>query len=180
MPIHSFKLTVVSVSLLQTNKRNCSRTEQISRHSPTIPASDADFVQSAQEEESSLDQTTKGIDREPSRFRAFRPGLERVQRDLHDSRQPGITRQDLESTKEPREYNEFRTIRVNYPRIQRNCRYPLEEKTIPKSARSRSSLDTRIPCNSHWVLYSSGFFVIRAICSYYKYIYCTIGAREFF
>ena len=80
-----------------------------------IPESDADFVQSAQEEESSLDQTTKGIDREPSRFRAFRPGLERVQRDLHDSQQPGITRQDLESTKEPREYNEFRTIRVNYP-----------------------------------------------------------------
>ena len=156
------------------------QTEQISRHSPTIPASDADFVQSAQEEESSLDQTTKGIDREPSRFRAFCPGLERVQRDLHDSRQPGITRQDLESTKEPREYNEFRTIRVNYPRIQRNCRYPLEEKTIPKSAGSRSSLERRIPCNSRWVLYSSGFFVIRAICSYHKYIYCTIGAREFF
>ena len=138
------------VSLLQTNKRNYSRTEQISRHSPTIPVSDADFVQSAQEEESSLDQTTKGIDREPSRFRAFRPGLERVQRDLHDLRQPRITRQNLESTKEPREYNEFRTIHVNYPRIQRNCRHPLEEKTIPKSAGSRSSLEMRIPCNSHW------------------------------
>ena len=82
-----------------------------------IPASDADFVQSAQEEESSLDQTTRGIDREPNRFRAFHPGLERVQRDLRDSRQPGITRQDLESTKEPCEYNEFRAIRVIYPRI---------------------------------------------------------------
>ena len=140
--------------------------------------SDTDFVQSAQEEESSLDQTTKGIDREPSRFHAFRPGLERVQRDLHDSRQPGITRQGLESTKEPREYNKFRTIRVNYPRIQRNCHYPLEDKMIPKSA--GSSLETRIPCNSRWVLYSSGFFVIRTICSYRKYIYCTIGAREFF
>ena len=77
-------------------------------------------MQSTQEEESSLDQTTRGIDREPSRFRTFRPGLERVQRDLRDSRQPGITRQDLESTKEPREYNEFRAIRVIYPRIQRN------------------------------------------------------------
>ena len=85
-----------------------------------IPASDADFVQSAQEEESSLDQTTRRIDREPSRFRAFCPGLERVQRDLHDSRQPRITRQDLESTKEPREYNKFRAIRIIYPRIQRN------------------------------------------------------------
>ena len=99
-----------------------------------IPASDADFVQSAQEEESSLDQT-RGIDREPSRFRAFRPGLERVQRNLCDSRQPRATRQDLESTKEPREYNEFHTIRVIYPRIQQNFRYPLEEKMIPKSAR---------------------------------------------
>ena len=137
-------------------------------------------MQSEQEEESSLDQTTKGIDREPSRFRAFRPGLEQVQRDLHDSRQPGITRQVLESTKEPREYNEFRTIRVNYPRIQRNCRYPLEEKTIPKSAGSRSSLEMRIPCNSRWVLYSSGFFVIRAICSYRKYLYCTIWCKRIF
>ena len=136
--------------------------------------SDADFVQSAQEEGSSLDQTTKGIDREPSRFCAFRPGLEQVQRDLHDSQQPGITRQDLESTKEPREYNEFRAIRVIYPRIQRNCLYPLEEKTIPKSAGSRPSLKTRIQCNLRWVLYSSGFCVIRAICSHRKYIYCTI------
>ena len=63
---------------------------------------------------------TRGIDREPSRFRAFRPGLERVQRGLRDSRQPGTTRQDLESTKEPREYNEFCAIRQIYPRIQRN------------------------------------------------------------
>ena len=85
-----------------------------------IPASDADFVQSTQEEESSLNQTTRGIDRKPSRFRAFRPGLERVQRDLRDSRQPGTTRQDLESTKEPRECNEFRAIRQIHPRIQRN------------------------------------------------------------
>ena len=145
-----------------------------------IPASDADFVQSAQEEESSLDQTTRGIDREPSRFRAFCPGLERVQPDLHDSRQPGITRQELESTKEPREYNEFRTIHVIYTRIQRNCRYPLEEKTIPKSAGSRSSLETRIPCNSRWVLYSSGFCVIRAIFSHRKYIYCTIWCKRIF
>ena len=136
--------------------------------------SDADFVQSAQEEESSLDQTTKGIDRKPSRFHTFRPGLERVQRDVHNSRQPGITRQDLESTKEPRKYNEFRAIRVIYPRMQQNCRYPLEEKTIPNSPGSRSSLETRILCNSRWVLYSSGFCVIHAIYSHRKYTYCTI------
>ena len=72
-------------------------------------------MRSAQEEESSLDQTTKGTDRELSRFRAFRPGLERVQRDLRDSRQPGTTRQDLESTKEPRECSEFRIIRQVHP-----------------------------------------------------------------
>ena len=142
--------------------------------------SDADFVQSEQEEESSLDQTTKGIDRKPSRFRAFCPGLERVQRDLHDSQQPGITRQDLESTKEPREYNEFRTIHVNYPRIQRNCRYPLEEKMIPKSAGSRSSLEMRIPRNSRLGIVIER--IPRDPCNFLhrKYIYCTIGAREFF
>ena len=145
-----------------------------------IPASDADFVQSAQEEESSLDQTTRGIDCKPSRFRTFRPGLERVQPDLHDSRQPGITRQDLQSMKEPREYNEIRTIRVIYPRIQRNCHYPLEEKTIPKSAGSRSSLEMRIPCNLRWVLYSSRFCMIRAICSHRKYTYCTIWCKRIF
>ena len=83
--LFTFKLTVVLVSLFQTNKGNCSRTEQISRHSPTTSASDADFVQSTQEEESSLDQTTREIDHEPSRFRTFRPGLERVQRNLRDS-----------------------------------------------------------------------------------------------
>ena len=116
VPIH-FKLTVVLVSLLQTNKRNCSRTEQISRHSPTIPASDADFVQSAQEEESSLDQTTREIDREPSRFRTFCPGLERVQRNLRDSPQPRATRQDLEPMRESHEYSELRAIRLVYPRI---------------------------------------------------------------
>ena len=114
--LFTFKLTVVLVSLLQTNKGNCSRTEQISRHSPTTSASDADFVQSAQEEESSLDQTRE-IDSEPSRFRTFRPGLERVQRNLRDSPQPRAMRQDLEPARESHEYSEFRAIRVVYPRI---------------------------------------------------------------
>ena len=136
-------------------------------------------MQSAQEEESSLDQTTRGIDREPSRFRAFRPGLERVQLDLRDSRQPGTTRQDLESTKEPRECSEFCAIHQIHPRIQRNWRHPLEGKTIPKSTGSRASLATRIPYNSRWVLYSSGFRVIRAV-SYHKYIYCTIWCKIIF
>ena len=93
--------------------------------------SDADFVQSAQEEESSLDQTTKGIDREPSRFRTFRPGLVRVQRNLRDSRQSGTTRQDLKSTKDhanvanftpfakfTRKYSEIGVIRWKERRFQ--------------------------------------------------------------
>ena len=74
----------------------------------------------------------RGIDREPSRFRTFRPGLARVQRDLRDSRQPGTTRQDLESTKEPHKCSEFHAIRQIHPRIQQNWRHPLEGKTIPK------------------------------------------------
>ena len=115
-----------------------------------IPASDADFVQSAQEEESSLDQTMRGIDRELSRFRTFCPGPARVQRDLRDSRQPGTTRQDLESTKEPCECSEFRAICQIHPRIQRNWHHPLEGKTIPKPTGSRASLATRIPYNSRW------------------------------
>ena len=115
--LFTFKLTVVLVSLFQTNRRNCSRTEQISRHSPTTFASDADFGQFAQEEESSLDQTTREIDREPSRFRTFRPGLERVQRNLRDSPQPRATRQDLEPARGSREHSKFRAIRVVYPQI---------------------------------------------------------------
>ena len=88
-------------------------------------------MQSAQEEESSLDQPAKGIDREPSRFRTFRPGLARVQRNLRDSRQPGTTRQDLESmedhanvanfapfTKLTREYSEIGVIRWKERRFQ--------------------------------------------------------------
>ena len=128
-----------------------------------IPASDADFVQSGQEEESSLDQTTRGIHREPSRFHAFRPGLERVQLDLRNSRQPETTRQDLESMKEPHECSEFCDICQIHPRIQRNWHHPLEGKTIPKSTGSRASLATRIPYNLHWVLYSSRFRVIRTV-----------------
>ena len=56
-----------------------------------------------------------------------------------------MTRQDLESTKEPRECSEFRAICQIHPRIQRNWHHPLEGKTIPKSTRSRASLATRIP-----------------------------------
>ena len=145
-------------------------------------------MRSAQEEESSLDQTTKGIDREPSRFRAFRPDLERVQRNLRNSRQPGTTGQDLESTKEPHECSKFHVIRQVHLRIWQNWHHPLEGKTIPKSAGSRASLETRIQYNSRWVLYFSGFRVIRAVffisqihlLSYHKYVYYTIWCKRIF
>ena len=142
-----------------------------------IPTSDADFVQSAQEEESSLDQTMRGIDREPSRFRAFRPGLERVQRYLRDLRQPGTTRQDLESTKEPREYNEFRAIHQIYLRIQRNWRYPLEEKRIPKSTRRVRKREFRAIRAGYCILVDSArstqfFYIVNTFIVQF-------GAREF-
>ena len=48
---------VLSQSFVATTKgKNCLGTEQISCHSPAGSANDANFVQSAQEEESSLDQ----------------------------------------------------------------------------------------------------------------------------
>ena len=61
---------VLSQSFVATTKgTNCSRTEQILRHSPTVPASDADFVQSARKEELSLDQAVNLGNRE---FRVIR------------------------------------------------------------------------------------------------------------
>ena len=48
---------VLSQSFVATTKgTNCSRTEQISCHLLIVSASDADFVQSTQKEEFSLDQ----------------------------------------------------------------------------------------------------------------------------
>ena len=93
------------------------------------------------------------IDREPSKFRTIRPGLERVQKNSRDSRQLRTTRQDLGSTREPHEYSEFRAIRVSYRRIQRNWRYLLEEKDDSKV---RPDLDQVRKCKFHairvWVL----------------------------
>ena len=54
---------------------------------------------------------------------------------------------------EPREYSEFRAIRVSYQRIQRNWRYLLEEKDDSKV---RPDLDQVRKCEFHairvWVL----------------------------
>ena len=48
---------VLSQSFVATTKgTNCLQTEQILHHSLTVPVSDADFVQSTQKEEFSLDQ----------------------------------------------------------------------------------------------------------------------------
>ena len=134
-------------------------------------------MQSTQEEESSLDQTTRGIDREPSRFHAFCPGLERVQRNLRDLRQPRTTRQDLKPTREPRKYSEFRAIRVIYPRIQRNWRYPLEEKTIPKSTQRVRKREFRAIRAGYCILVDSArstqfFYIVNTFIVQF-------GAREF-
>ena len=83
MPIH-FILTVVLVSLLKTNKGNCSRTEQISRHSPTTSASDADFVQTTPKEELSLDQAVNLRNSESREFHVIRFGSSITMRILHN------------------------------------------------------------------------------------------------
>ena len=84
VPIH-LKLTVVLVSLFQTNKRNCSRTEQISHHSPTTSASDAKLVQSAPKEELSLDQAVNLGNRESRKFCVIHFGSSIITRILCNS-----------------------------------------------------------------------------------------------
>ena len=61
---------VLSQSFVATRKgTNCSRTEQISHHSPTVPMSDADFVHSARKEELFLDQAVNLRNHESRKFR---------------------------------------------------------------------------------------------------------------
>ena len=60
---------VLSQSFVATTKgTNCSRTEQILRHSSTVPVSDTDFVQPAQKEELSLDQAVNLGNRKSRKF----------------------------------------------------------------------------------------------------------------
>ena len=66
---HLFVLTHCCFSQSFVDKQeNCSRTEQISRHSPTITASDANFMQSAPKEELSLDQAVNQRTANHARF----------------------------------------------------------------------------------------------------------------
>ena len=56
-------------------EQNCSRTEQISRHLPAESANDANFVQSAQEEEYSLNQAANlGRNVNCAKFAQITPG----------------------------------------------------------------------------------------------------------
>ena len=60
---------VLSQSFVATTEgTHCLRTEQILHHSPTVPAIDADFVQSARKEELSLDQAVNLRNRESCKF----------------------------------------------------------------------------------------------------------------
>ena len=69
---------VLSQSFVATTKgTNCSLTEQISRHLLIVSASDADFVQSAQKEEFSLDHAVNLGKRESSKFHVIRFGMTR-------------------------------------------------------------------------------------------------------
>ena len=84
MPIH-FKLTVVLVSPLQTNKGNCSQTEQISCHSLTTSTNDADFMQSTPKEELSLDQAVNQRNSESREFHIIPFGSSITTRIPHNS-----------------------------------------------------------------------------------------------
>ena len=66
---------VLSQSFVATTKgTNCSRTEQISCHLPIVSTSDADFVQTAQKEELSLNQAVNLGNCESREFRVIRFG----------------------------------------------------------------------------------------------------------
>ena len=87
MSAMSNSTVVFSQSFVATTKgTNCSRTEQIPRHSLTVSVSDADFVQSAQKEELSLDQAVNLGNRESCKFRVIRFGssiITQIPRNLH-------------------------------------------------------------------------------------------------
>ena len=66
---------VLSQSFVATTTgTNCSRTKQILCHSLTVPTSDADFVQSAQKDELSLDQAVNLRNHKSRKFRVIRFG----------------------------------------------------------------------------------------------------------
>ena len=66
---------VLSQSFVATTKgTNCSRTGKISCLWPTVPTSDADFVQSARKEGLSLDQAVNLRNRESCKFCLIRFG----------------------------------------------------------------------------------------------------------
>ena len=100
---------VLSQSFVATTKgTNCSRTEQISRHSPTVPVSDADFVQSAQKEELSLDQAVNLRNR---KFRIIHFGSSIITRILYDLHHFSYFPQDKECIEQEHKSHKFRVIR---------------------------------------------------------------------
>ena len=50
---------------------------------------------------------------------------------------------------------------------------------IPSHQGPRSSQDARIPCNSRWVLYSSGFYTIHTIFHTINTLTVQFSAKEF-
>ena len=122
MNTYSFKLTVVLVSLLYTNKGNCSRTEQISRHSPTTSASDADFMQSAPKEGLSLDQAVNQRNSESREFCVIRFGSSITTRIPHNSHHFPCLLLGKECIEQGCESHEFRVIHFGFGSITRILR----------------------------------------------------------
>ena len=77
---------VLSQSFVATTKgTKCSRTEQISCHLPAGSADDANFVQSVQEEESSLDQAVNLGNHKSRKFCIIHFGSSIITRILRNS-----------------------------------------------------------------------------------------------
>ena len=104
--------TVVLVSPLQTNKRNCSQTEQFSRHSPTTSVSDGDFVQSTPKEELSLDQAVNIGNRESCEFHVIHFGSSITMRIPHNSHHFSCLPSGKECIEQEHESRKFRVIHL--------------------------------------------------------------------
>ena len=98
------------------------RTEQISRHSPTTPASDANFVQSTPKEELSLDQAVNQRNSESREFRIIRFGSSITTRIPHNSHHFPCLLLGKECIEQGRESREFRVIHFGSGSITRILR----------------------------------------------------------
>ena len=100
-----------SVFCSHNKRENCSRTEQISHHSPTVSMSDTDFVQSARKEELSLDQAVNLGNHESCKFRVIHFGSSIITRIPCDSHHFSYFPQGKECIEQEHKSCKFHVIR---------------------------------------------------------------------